>query len=176
MKEFIFLFTSPIKKMVFAETIKWRIKKDYSHVATLVYTGIDDLYDIHHAAHGMVHTVELNNFLIKNKIVEAFKVDCSEIEFTKAISYMKKQGGKDYSQLAAIASTFPCMRDLGIGKDNDRKFICSEYSSRILAVLKGFNFKYPPDYITPDMFETMILKHGKKLSMKELVDKISVVV
>jgi hypothetical protein len=155
------LFTYPKHPKITSKIIKWRLKTKYSHVAGVVSTGPIGLYDVYQASGGNVHGLDLCEFLNKNKVIKTCRISFDDKEdYYALIRYLKRQRGKDYSIWAAIASTFPLMRKLGIGLDGDNKFICSEYMARALEETKDFDYgehRKNADYVDPEIFEQMLI-------------------
>lgn len=162
---FTLLFTYPKDAPVTSKIIKARLNTDYSHVCGVVSTGPIGLFDVYEASHGNVHGVDLTEFLKKNKVIKTCRIKFSNREdYYSLIRYLKKQRGKDYSEWGAVASTFKCLRKLGIGDNGDDKFICSEYMARALEEAYGMDYSYmrrDTDYIDPAFFEKILkqMKH-----------------
>lgn len=164
---FTLLFTFPKKPSIISRLIAWRLKTKFSHVCGVVGTGPIGLFDLYEASNGNVHDVDLENFLSKNKVIKTCRVAIEDKEeLYKIIRYMKKQRGKDYSEWGALASTFPFLRAIGVGKDGDHEFICSEYMVRALEqanILDESDYKDgrgSTDYVDPRYFEKMLVNAG----------------
>lgn len=162
------LFTTPVDFRIPSEIIKWRLNTEYSHVAIATYSKPFKEYDVYQASHGFVHSGQLPNFLIKNKIVKEYSFNVSSEENLKVIGYLKSKTFHTYSELGAIASTFKYLRSLGIGQDGDEEFICSEYACRAIEQIRGLNYqKYrvATDYVDPKIFEKILKENIKDLKI-----------
>lgn len=158
-----FLFTEKINFAPASDIIKWRLGTNYSHVCGVVSTGPIGLFDLYEASHGNVHDIDLVEFLKKNKVVKTCRIQMDKESYYEVIRYLKKQRGKDYSEAAAIASTFKILRSLGIGKNGDGKFICSEYMARAYEQIGDIDYSKNrkfADYIDPLLFEKELVSDG----------------
>lgn len=157
------LFTYPKKFRPASLVIKSRLGTDYSHVCAVVSTGPIGLFDVYQASHGNVHGLDLCEFLKKNNVIKTCRIKADKEGYYKIIRYLKKQRGKDYNEWAAIASTVPILRAMGIGEDGDNAFICSEYTARALEQVDAFEYgKYRDhvDYVDPKIFEKVLVDNG----------------
>lgn len=160
------LFTYPKDFRPVSWVIKTRLKTDYSHVCAVVSTGPIGLFDVYQASHGSVHGLDLCEFLKKNNVIKSCRIRVDKEDYYKIIRYLKKQRGKKYSEAAAVASTFPCLRALGIGRDGDDEFICSEYIVRALEQVDAFNYgeyRDHADYVDPKVFEKVLEDNDFKI-------------
>lgn len=164
---FTLLFTFPKRPRFTSRIISWILGTKYSHVCGVVGTGPIGLFDLYEASHGNVHDIDLENFLSKNKVIKTCRIKLEDKEdLYKIIRYMKKQRGKDYSEWGAIASTVGLFRAIGLGKDGDSEFICSEYMVRALEQAELFteeDYKEgrgSSDYVDPKFFEKMLVDAG----------------
>lgn len=161
-----FIFTYPKEFKLFSWIIKKRIKKNYCHVAVMISAGAEiNLTDVYQAAHGMVHTMELDYFLSKNNIIKTYHVMGNREGLIETIRFLKKNSGKTYSVLGATACTVELFRKLKIGLDGNKEFICSEYGMGALETFLGKDIRpeMPNDYIDPAVFEQILeqLKESK---------------
>lgn len=166
------LFTTPKKTNIFSSIIKWRLGTKYSHVCGVVSTGPIGLFDLYQASNGDVNAIELENFLEKNKVIQTCRICFDDKnDYYTLIRFLKKQLGKSYSMMGAIASTFPSLRFLGFGKDGDSEFMCSEYMARGLEMTEILNIddykkgRGSADYVDPKFFETMLINAGFDIYM-----------
>lgn len=156
-----FIFTYPKTFKIAAWIIKKRLGTNYSHVAVKVRDLETDLHEIYQASHGMVHSIEHDNFVAQNHILRSFKINADEFAMIRLLTFLKKQEGKSYSEFGAIACTVKLFRDIGIGQDGDKEFICSEYGMRALEELVGKKlnvFGLKSDYVDPEDFELFLEK------------------
>ncbi len=111
------------------------------------------------ASHGMVHVVPLEYMERENRVVAAFKIDLSEEELTRGIRWAVSMCGRGYSQLGALACTVPFLRRLGLAKNGDKEFICSEFAARFLEEAKGIKLDHmrDDDHVDPAMVEDLII-------------------
>lgn len=163
------LFTYPKKFKIASWIIKSRLKTNYSHVCGVVTTGPIGLFDVYQASHGDVNNVDLCEFLKKNNVIKSCRIKIDKEDYYKIIRYLKKQRGKDYSEAGAIASTYPFLRKLGIGKNGDNGFMCSEYIARGLEQVDKFDYsqyRKHIDYVDPKVFEMILERAGVKMYQK----------
>lgn len=152
-----FIFTSPSKWKVFSELIKLRFGTKYSHVAIQCYTGPRiNTHDIYEAAQGTVHCQDIESFLEGVVIYDARSVSLEAEQYYRMIRWLKRQQQKKYSILGALAVGLPFLRKLGIGKDKDDSFICSELALRALEVGLGIDIARKDDYVDPEAFMALI--------------------
>lgn len=160
------LFTYPKEFKLPSWIIKKRLGTDYSHVCAVVSTGPIDLFDVYQASHGNVHGIDLTEFLKKNKVIKTCRIKVDKEDYYKIIRYLKKQRGKDYNEWAALAATYPLLRKLGIGRDGDDAFICSEYTARALEQVDAFDYgpyRKHVDYVDPKVFELLLEENDFKI-------------
>lgn len=155
-----FLFTYPKKFKIVAWIIKTRIGREYDHVAVRVDTGPIGLYDIYQASHGSVNIIENENFQRENNILKTVKLEGDREAMLRVLRFLKKQTGKTYSVWGAIACTVRPLRMIGLGKDGDKSFICSEYGMRALEEFVGKKLYtgLDADYVDPEDFELFLEK------------------
>lgn len=156
-----FIFTSPKKFKLFSWIIKTRIGKPYCHVAIVITPSCEDaggLTEVYQAAHGLVHSMEMDYFLSINNVIKTCHVIGDRDRLVETIKFLKKNSGKNYSELGAIACTFWILRKLKIGIDGDKEFICSEYGMNALEVFLNMDIRpeIANDYITPAQFEAIL--------------------
>lgn len=156
-----FIFTYPKSFKIAAWIIKMRLGTSYSHVAIKVRDSETSLNEIYQASHGMVHSIEEENFRNENHILKSFELYGDRESMIRLLTFLKKQEGKSYSELGAIACTIKPLRMIGIGQDGDREFICSEYGARALEEFVGKKlnfFSLKTDYVDPEDFELFLEK------------------
>jgi hypothetical protein len=141
--------------------ISWRIKRPYSHVAIVFFSpwlGIDLVIQ---ASHGMVHIIPLKQMSRSNIVVKKFDLTMDQDQIARGIKWAVNMCGSGYSEMAAIASTFELMRNMGFGQNGDIEFICSEFSARFLEEALGYDLEHmrsSEDYIDPALLEDMLTK------------------
>jgi len=161
------LFTYPKDPAITSKLITCRLGTKYSHVCGVVSTGPIGLFDVYEASHGNVHGLDLTEFLKKNKVIKTCRVVIeNKDDYYAIIRYLKKQRGKSYSEWGALASTFKCLRNMGLGKDGDDQFICSEYMARAMEQFEDMDYsdyRSSADYVDPKIFEKILEDHGHKI-------------
>ena len=166
MRHFTLYFTTPKKFKLPSEIIKLRLGTNYSHVCIGVEIKKIGMTRIYQASHGDVNTVCLENFLKKNKVLKKCTIEMEEDDYFRMIKYMERQTGKSYSEWGAIAATFKFLRKIGLGKDGDNQFICSELVYRALQE-GGMDLNTPnrthADYIDPKVFEKALVDANIKI-------------
>lgn len=134
MNNFAIFTSSPRKKKIGAELIKWyQGKTNYSHV------GIwkDDL--IYQASHGWVNVCYDETFLEENSIIDFYFIPDDLIDF----EFVKKQIGKKYSYLQLVKIAIKYLFGLKLKQNGDKRFICSEF------VGKSLRLTWVDDYTNP---------------------------
>lgn len=126
--------SSPKKWKIGAEIIKLYQKTDFSHILIIK----DDL--VFQASNGLVNCMYIDEFLLHNKITSVFEVSSESIDF----EFVKKQLGKEYGTIQLINIATRILFDIRIfKKDDDQKFICSEF------VGKALKLPWVDDFTTP---------------------------
>ena len=158
-----FLFTFPKNPKWTSHLIRKVIGTDYSHVVTVVPTGPVGTLDVYQASNGDCNLVELNNFLEYNHVIKKVNIDIEKEPLLNMVRFLKKQCGKKYSVLGAIAAGLPYVRKFGWGKDGDKSFICSELSLRGLEEAYGVQIFRNDDWVDPEAFEQLLdrIKKGE---------------
>lgn len=161
-REVIYLWTFPKYPTIASRSIRWRLGTPYSHVAIAVYIRRLDDYRVYQASNGDINTVLLENFLKHNHVIKSCTDSMNEESYTKTIRYMERQTGKKYGVMTALAATFEFARKMGIGNDDDTRFICSEYAFRTRQQYKELCPKHnvDSDYVEPKMLEEIMLEDG----------------
>lgn len=162
MKEIIYIWTYPKKPSIFSKLIRWRIGADYSHVAIAVWIRTLGDFRIYQASRGDINTVLYSNFKKHNRIKKSCRVQISKDDWVKTIRYMEQQTGKKYSILGALAATVKFLRNKGIGDNDDKAFICSEYAYRTHAQYKS-GHDANADYIEPAQFEKILRQESYRI-------------
>ena len=144
----------------FAWIIKKRLGTSYSHVAIVAEDPLTQVLEVHQSTAKNVGPMSLEFFRTKNRLIKQRTLELSETEFKKMMTFIRKNQGKGYSEAAAIASTFPLLRSLMIGKDGDHEFICSEFVVRALQSagerLDFGHLRRAVDYVDPLVFERIL--------------------
>lgn len=151
----IFLFTYPKKPKFFSWLIKFRLRTKYSHVA--ISSNLTN--SVYQASHGIVHKLDMVDFLRSNNVIFAKEMPMSSEEINRGLLFLEKQIGKLYSVFGALASTYKILRIFGIGKNGDKRFICSELAHRALeeSLQKDLSHaKINDDYVDPKLFEQIL--------------------
>ena len=138
--------SSPIKRKVGSELIKFYQGTKYSHVLVIV----NDV--VFQASHGRVNTFHLDEFLKENKIIDQIEV-CKEFcDFEFLFSTLGRRYG--FIQLLKISLKFITLTKLKIirtfkYRDNGSKYlICSEYVGRFLKIPWVNDLTDPEDIIS----------------------------
>lgn len=165
------LFTYPtIFFKPFAWIIKKRLGTSFSHVCFVIDTGPRvQVLEVYQASKGRVWSITLERFLEENRIIKERTLQMNEEQFFRMLRYLKNQLGKKYSSTGAIASTFSILRKIGLGRNGDESFICSELVVR--AIEEGFGLdidfssyrRDSDDYVDPLVFERWMDDHGGEL-------------
>lgn len=136
---------------------KW-IGRPYSH--TYIYWEDNQGREIvFQAAHGTVHMIMLDNFLIENIIIEEYSLNITDEGYQHLRDYCYFNSGFRYSYLDLIyVVIYDLSLKLGIKflPKNPDGFICSELVSVALALVFGFKLPKPSYLMTPADVEKLL--------------------
>ena len=139
----IVYFSTPFK----FNLVSWLIKKflgtKYSHASIMFELG--DRFIVFEASHGDVHMIEHTNWLVKNKVIKSFTIQKTPEEQRDILNYLIDNCQDKYG----ILTLFGILLNVKLGKDGDKRFICSELVAKALGLSDN-------DFITPKDLEKMI--------------------
>lgn len=162
MKTVRFVLTYPNEFQLHSWITAKRIGRPYSHAAIVMTEDDLNTTSVIQASHGMVHEIDVETFKQDYHFVKVFTIDLTPEQFIKGRIWIKKQLGKKYSFWGMIASTVSIFRKLGIGKDGDKSFICSEFTFRFLEEALGVDIiptgRGFDDYVCPEVMEGVLVK------------------
>jgi hypothetical protein len=158
--EFTIGFSSPKDFRIGSSAIKSILKTPYSHVYIKVLDDCTGNYIVYEAAYGYFHCLEYNNFKDHNIVDKEFTYNISQSEYTQILKYSQNLLQKKYGYMAIIGIYLKDKLGIkGIGDDDDKRIICSEYAYNVLRILGMLDKVENADYITP-------------LDVRNLVDKL----
>lgn len=135
--------------------IQKKLRKPYSHVYARWYLAEQERTIVFHAANGMVHQIELNNFLNDNIIVEEFSIDLSKEQFRKFSQKCIDLCAVAYSNLELLQIFLSDITGGKIKFTDQKGYICSELVAELLEDL-GYTFEKPKHLLTPkDIIEKL---------------------
>ncbi len=151
MKTLTIGFSYPRKFKIGAWLIKKWINKPYSHVY-MRYTDDQGRDLIFHAAHGLVHLINFDNFFAENSLVREYKIEATEEQYQQFRDYYYSKLGLPYSYKAILLMP---LYDLGILKkvEDDSGYICSESAGEVLSSIFNTKFKKEKNLLRPDDIE-----------------------
>ena len=164
MRTFSIIWTYPKSFSLLSWVISKRIKRPYSHVA--ISMG-EKLYE---ATGGSVVDNPLSEKVKGYNVVQACNLSIPDSHYAIMEAFLKEQVGDEYSYWGAFASTLRLPRMLGVGKDGDEEFICSELAIRALEeaeIIDRGQLEKAPDYITPKGVEELLIKRGHSMNKKK---------
>jgi hypothetical protein len=161
-------FSSPKKKKIGAELIKWWTGSPYSHVYIRFESSAPDVPStMYHAAHGMVHFLTKERFEKQNTIVVEYPFDVtSEQRKHVLIKCMNISGERyGYTELIKIF-ILDLAKKISWDKlefHNSKGYICSELVAEILEDLYQIKWDKPKYTLYPKDIEKAIIDIcGKK--------------
>ena len=146
-------FSYPKKFKLAAYIISKWMKTDYSHVYIRFESSNPIIPStVYHAAHGMVHFIELERFKKENNIIKEYELAIDEnIRIETLVNCMKLAGEKySYIQLFKILINDVCYQ-LNIKNQiyDSNGYICSELVGTLLKHRLGFIFNVPCYLLKP---------------------------
>jgi hypothetical protein len=141
-----------MKVLVYFSTPKKFLGTSYSHSAISFYEDCIDRQLVYEASHGEVHQVEFMNWQEKNEITLSLVATLNDNEFNDLYKFCIDNCNQPYGSLTLIGILIK--EKLGfskIGKDGNKKFICSELVAKALKLSDN-------DYTTPKDLENLIRK------------------
>lgn len=156
-------FSAPINKKLGSEVIKWYLKTEYSHV--FISWRSDSLQRdmVYHAANGMVHFINKENFLKNNIIIKEYIIpidnNCKNKIIRKCVDLAAVDYG--YDELLKIIIKDLCIK-LSVKCEfiNSKGFICSELVAEILEEVFVKKFNKSKYLLTPKDIEEFIKQNG----------------
>lgn len=131
-----------------SKAIQWWIKANYSHcyVRWALSSQVKDI--VYQAANGMVHFISLENFKLKNEIIEEIEMELTQEQFKKFSSKCIDLAGILYSTIELLQILI-CDLSGGKIKFGDQPgYICSELICDLLSDL-GIPFCKPKYMMNP---------------------------
>lgn len=152
--------------------IRKYIRKPYNHI----YLRYEDPFTkqsiISESSHGEAHKMLISKWYLKNKIIEEYEIDCTEMRFKGVISKINERLQASYSELNIIGVIIYDLGDklnsnlikkvANLFKDGASATICSESAAFTLRLF-GVQFNRPLDFVRPDH----IVDSLAKLSLTE---------
>ena len=165
---------------IFSWLIRKYINQDYNHI----YTRYEDPFTgqaiISESSHGEAHKMLISKWYLKNRIVEEYEIDCTEMRFKGVLSKINERLQASYSELNIVGVL---IYDLGeklnsnliknlanLFKDGASATICSESAAFTLRLF-GVQFNRPLDFVRPDHVITKLEQLSKT---EEYINKVKI--
>lgn len=152
MKKLYIGFSSPNSWMPGAALIQMWQRTDYSHCYLRFYDESLGLNIVYHAAHGMVHYVEHENFKSTTIIRKEYEIELSNNDEWLTRWECAKLAAQPYGHaelakivLHDIANYFGIKTDFKDG----RGYVCSELMGKLCVDRLKIEFKKPKHLLTP---------------------------
>jgi len=152
--------------------IRQYIKKSYNHIYVRYKDPFTEQDIISESSHGEAHKILISKWYLKNRIVEEYVIDCTEIRFKSILSKINERLQASYSELNIIGiiiydfgeklNSNLIKNTANLFKDGASSTICSESVAFTLRLF-GVQFKRPLDFVRPDH----IIERLAKLSITE---------
>lgn len=152
MKYLVIGFSYPKEFKLGAKAISIWMNAPYSHVYLRFKNEDTGISIVYHAAHGMVHFIEYENFKATNNVIKEYPIKISEIHYKETSNECIKLAGipYGYSELIKIF-----IRDItyNLGQEIQIKdspgYICSELVGKLCIDRLGLKFDKPKHLLTP---------------------------
>lgn len=146
-------FSYPKKFKIGAYAIKKWTNSEYSHVYLRFESNSPKVpSNVYHAANGMVHFREYENFKKDNLIIKEYEIQLSDLDRQKSlINCMYLSGeGYGYVELLKILVT-DVAHSIGcnVHTYNSKGYICSELVGTLLIEILHFTFDKPTHLLKP---------------------------
>lgn len=153
-------FSSPKKKKVGSELIKWWIGRPYSHVYIRFESSRPVIPSaVYHAAHGSVHFMSQDRFLTENTIYSEFKFDVSESQRSEILAWCISMSGESYGYCELLKIFFMDLAhrlNIPLAFHDGKGYICSELVGEVLKTHFSHQFKKPMYSLSPKDIEDAI--------------------
>lgn len=151
-------FSYPKKFKIGAWLISKWLNRPYSHTY-IFWEDSQGREIVYQAAHGTVHMILLDNFLMENNIIEEYTLPISNESYQHLRDYCYLNSGFRYSYIdLAYIVIYDILSKLGIKflPVNPDGYICSELVSVALALVFGFKLPKPSYLMTPSDVEKLL--------------------
>jgi len=152
MRRVYFGFSKPIKAKVGSELIKWWTNAPYSHCYVRFISEKLDISNVYHAAHGMVHFRELDNFLKDNIRVTEYRVDLTDEQYDDLLKTCMKLSGEGYGYLELLGIVLIDIAyklNIPLKIHDGKGYICSELAGFLCVKLLNIEFSKPAYLLVP---------------------------
>ena len=152
MRQVYFGFSKPTEVKIGAELIKWWTKAPYSHCYVRFVSEKLNMSNVYHAAHGMVHFREFNNFLKDNTRVVEYRVDLTEEQYNKLLARCMQLSGEGYGYLELIGIVLVDIAyklNIPLKLNDGQGYIYSELAGILCIELLNIEFNKPTYLLTP---------------------------
>jgi len=157
-------FSYPKKFKLFAWLIAKWIKKDYSHVYIRFISSEQKIpSNIYHAANGMVHFLEFNNFKNKNTIIKEYELSISKEDRLKTLIHCMYLSGEAYGYLEIVKILITDILNffnVKLDTKNSKGYICSELVAALIESKFNLQINKPRHLLKPNDIEDLIKELG----------------
>lgn len=156
-------FSSPHKKKIGSELIKWWTEVPYSHTFIRFESSDPEMpSNVYHAAHGRVHFIEYENFKKENQVYREFALPVENTTRKKVLAKCMRLSftGYGYCELFKILYV-DCHYGLGFGVPdtfNGKGYICSELVGKMLVEYFNYQFKKPLYLLKPNEIHDKLIE------------------
>lgn len=145
---------------VFSKGIQLLEKRKYGHAFVKYTDELTGIVMVAQASHGIVNEMNYDVFLINNVVIKEYKLTCSDEDFIKLLTFIKKNMGVSYGNTQIILILIKKLFFLEIKSYNREKyFICSEFAAFACSILK-IQMPENLDYVTPSDLDSLLQKHN----------------
>jgi hypothetical protein len=142
-----------------SKVIRWWMNTDYSHVFASWHLSSQERTIVYHAAHGMVHFKEFNNFKQENEVVQEIEIELTEEQFKAFSQQCIDLAGQPYSKLELLQIFISDLTNGKVSFQDQHGFICSELMAELLIDL-GYKFNKESFLINPkDIMDNLEKAH-----------------
>lgn len=145
-------FSYPKKFKLGAKAISVWMNRPYSHVY-IRFESSKLPSNVYHAAHGMVHFREFENFKKENNIIKEYKIQVTSTQKLDVLIKSIQLAGEvyGYSELGKIfiSDIFYNITEKEIKFNNGKGYICSELVAKICENDLGIKFNKPKHLLKP---------------------------
>jgi hypothetical protein len=147
-------FSYPIEFKLGAYAIKSWSGVDYSHVYIRFESSNTKVpSNVYHAAHGMVHFIEFENFKKNNRVIKEYTIELSDEDRLDILIECMYLSGEGYGYTELIKILFTDLVYGALNKNlitsNSRGYICSELVGKLLIDKLKLSFSKPTHLLKP---------------------------
>lgn len=158
-------FSKPIKCKIGAKAISWWIDRPYSHTYVRFESKDPEIpSNIYHAAHGSVHFLTQERFLLINQVVKEYQLDVTDEQRKRALIRAMKLSSEKYS-IQELVNIF--LKDLlyrlgcqRVQFHDPKGYICSELVADILEQVFEIEWRKPRYLLSPADIDDVLIERS----------------